>query len=394
MTTHYARIRPPGCAQVCDIAHLLPGKAQSGVSSNFRAALFGDPPAKPIVTTINSVLIVDDEPAVRDLMSLWVKSLGLLPTTAANAEEALATLRGARYDLAVVDVLMPGRDGLWLATEMQRDHPYTAVIIATAYTDLLGPDAPQPDIADVLVKPFQRDRFALALERGRQWRKQALKELQWHAVLTKELRERTLELCAELNASRGDPPAIEWLTAAMSDLVPLALEHGARVARYSAAVAREMALGREATDALVLAARFHDAGKAAMPEALLSKPSPLSPGERAIMRRHVEAGAEILRVRAGARADRAPRPRITRVVRRRRLSEEARGRGNSAGEPHHFGRRRVRHHDRHPPRSIIRRVCRSGVGAPPLRRHPIRSRRARRIPRGAGQTLKGSGLRA
>ena len=262
----------------------LPGRLYLGIR-----------PQATMTPPISSVLIVDDEPAIRDLMSVWVKSLGLQATTAANADEALATLRGARYDLAVVDVLMPGRDGLWLATEMQRDHPYTAVIIATAYTELLGPDAPQPDIADVLVKPFQRDRFALALQRGREWRKQALKELQWHSVLSKELRERTGELCAELKASRGNPPAIEWLTAVMDERAPAVLEHGARVARYAAAVAREMSLERGAIGALELAARFHDAGKAAMPEALLSKPSPLSPGERAIMRRHVEVGADILK---------------------------------------------------------------------------------------------------
>jgi putative nucleotidyltransferase with HDIG domain len=246
------------------------------------------------VTSICSVLIVDDEPAVRDIISRWVTALGLNASTAATADEALFTLRGGRYDLAVVDVQMPGHDGLWLATEMHRDHPCTAVIIATAYTDLLGRDGPQPDIADLLVKPFQRDRFALALERGRQWRKQALEELQWHAVLTKEIRERTDELCERLNASADPSPAIEWLTAVMAKRVPATLEHGARVARYAVAAAREMSLDPRAIDEVELAARFHDLGKAAMPDALLTKPSPLSRGEKAIMRRHVEAGAEIL----------------------------------------------------------------------------------------------------
>src|SRR6185295_12282 len=99
---------------------------------------------------------------------------------------------------------------------------YTAVIIATAYTELLGPDAPQPDIADLLIKPFQRDRFALALERGRQWRKQAL----------------------------------EGLTIVMARRVPATLEHGARVARYAVATAREMSLTPEAIDEIELAARF------------------------------------------------------------------------------------------------------------------------------------------
>ncbi|HZR25460.1 MAG TPA: hypothetical protein VFA59_17830 [Vicinamibacterales bacterium] len=42
---------------------------------------------------MTSVLIVDDEPAVRDIMSRWVASLGLQSHTATNADEALATFR-------------------------------------------------------------------------------------------------------------------------------------------------------------------------------------------------------------------------------------------------------------------------------------------------------------
>ena len=127
------------------------------------------------------------------------------PTTAANADEALDTLRARRYDLAVVDVVMPGRDGLWLATEMQRDYPDTAVIISTAYTELIGTASFSPTWPICSSSRFERDRFKLALERGRQWHKQALEELQWHAVLSKELRERTEELCMALTAGAHDP---------------------------------------------------------------------------------------------------------------------------------------------------------------------------------------------
>ena len=90
------------------------------------------------MTPLNSVLIVDDEPAVRDIMARWVSSLGLHPRTAASADEAIATLKTQHYDLAVIDVMMPGHDGLWLANELRRDHPHTAVVIATGYSEALG----------------------------------------------------------------------------------------------------------------------------------------------------------------------------------------------------------------------------------------------------------------
>src|SRR5204863_1049006 len=58
--------------------------------------------------------------------------------------------------------------------------------------------------------------------------------------------------------------------------------------------ARELRIEDEFGPVIDVAATLHDAGKAAMPEALISKPSPLTPGETAIMRQHVEVGAEIL----------------------------------------------------------------------------------------------------
>jgi cyclic di-GMP phosphodiesterase len=246
------------------------------------------------MTPLNSVLIVDDEPAVRDLMSRWVSALGLRPQTAANAAEALATLRTQQYDLAVIDVMMPGHDGLWLANEVQRDHPHTAVVIATAYTELLDETHQQP-VADLLIKPFQRDRFALAVDRGRQWRKQTLEEMHWHAMLSIELRDRAVAVSAQLQerVACGQTES-EALYALAAERMPETAAHGERVARFAHSVAREMGVLLDVGPALAIAARFHDIGKVAVPEALLTKPSPLTAGENVIMRQHVDVGAEIL----------------------------------------------------------------------------------------------------
>jgi putative two-component system response regulator len=244
---------------------------------------------------LTSVLIVDDEPAVRDLMARWVSSLGLRPQTASNAHEALATLRLRHYDLAVIDVMMPGRDGLWLASELQRQHPHTAVIVATAYTELLGGDAQQAPIADFLIKPFQRERFALAVDRGRQWRKQALEEVHWHAMLSIELRDRAALITHTLaERTAAGMSEAEALAALAVERIPDVAAHGERVARYAQSVARELEVDRALGDDLEIAARFHDIGKIAIPDALISKPSPLTPGEMAIVRRHVDVGAELL----------------------------------------------------------------------------------------------------
>jgi putative two-component system response regulator len=246
---------------------------------------------------MNSVLIVDDEPAVRDIMARWVTSLGLRSHTAENADQALATLRAQQYDLAVIDVMMPGRDGLWLAHELQREHPHTAVVLATAYTELLDAEQPHPEFADLLIKPFQRDRFELAVDRGRQWRKQALEELRWHAQLALELNDGVVDIGNDLRGRvAAGASEIEALLAIALERVPRTMAHAERVTRYALSMAIEIGMDPDAMNVLELAARFHDIGKAAMPMALLTKPSPLTDGEIAIMRKHAQVGGAILQV--------------------------------------------------------------------------------------------------
>jgi len=247
------------------------------------------------MTPVTSVLIVDDEPAVRDLMSRWAASLGLRSTTASNADEALASLRLNHYDLAVIDVMMPGHDGLWLAGELQRDHPSTAVIVATAYTELLGENAQHTPIADFLIKPFQRERFVLAVDRGRQWRKLALEEVHWHAMLSIELRDRTAQVVHLLDQHvAGGVSEHDALATLLAARLPDVAAHGERVARYAQSVAHEINVDPSLFECLGVAARFHDVGKLAMPEGLVAKPAPLTRGESAIMRQHADLGAEIL----------------------------------------------------------------------------------------------------
>jgi cyclic di-GMP phosphodiesterase len=241
---------------------------------------------------MTSVLIVDDEPALRDLMARWAVSLGLEPTTASNSEEALEHLRTGAHDLAVIDIVMPGRNGLWLVEQLRRMHPDMPVVVATAYTDKLA--EAEMLVADFLVKPIKRERFALAVDRGRKWRRQSIEESQWHARLSEEF-DRTLgEILTIVRGRRGTLPDDLFLSRIAAERVPDVMTHGERVAGFARLMAREIALDDEAARMIEQAARFHDIGKAAVPLALLSKPSRMTPGELSVMQRHVEAGADIL----------------------------------------------------------------------------------------------------
>jgi cyclic di-GMP phosphodiesterase len=245
------------------------------------------------MTPLNSVLIVDDDASIRALLARWTESLGLQPCTAASADEALEALNARPFDLAIIDVMMPGKNGLWLAAEVRRHHPDTAVVIATG-NEALVRDSPSP-IADLLIKPFKRDRFVLAVDRGREWRRQAAEELEWQAHLSMEVEVRVADVQSAVERARAqgqDEADLLWQMAVQQ--MPDVVAHCERVVRYTLSIAREMDLHPAELPLFNTAARFHDIGKLAMPEAVLTKPSPLTPGEAVIMRRHVDAGVRIL----------------------------------------------------------------------------------------------------
>lgn len=145
------------------------------------------------------------------------------------------------------------------------------------------------------MKPFQRERFALALDRGCQWRRLALEEMDRHALLATELRERAAQILHALDRRvEGGASEHDALAGLLIERMPGVAAHSARVARYAQSVARELDLDCALGPELDVAARFHDIGKMAMPEAVISKPSALTAAEMAIMRQHVEIGAEMI----------------------------------------------------------------------------------------------------
>src|SRR5438093_9377618 len=83
-----------------------------------------------------SVLVVDDETGVRELIARWLASGGYDVRTASCADEALERVHDAAPAVAVCDVRMPGHDGLWLAKHIRDEAPETAVIMATGVQDV------------------------------------------------------------------------------------------------------------------------------------------------------------------------------------------------------------------------------------------------------------------
>ena len=103
------------------------------------------------------VLVVDDDDRLRDLLRRYLVGHGFLVTTAADAADARARLKGLRFDVIVLDVMMPGEDGMQFARWL-RDGDRTPVLMLTARDSLEDRIAGLDSGADdYLVKPFEPD---------------------------------------------------------------------------------------------------------------------------------------------------------------------------------------------------------------------------------------------
>jgi len=232
------------------------------------------------------VLIVDDEAPVRRLMRRFVEAGGSEAIEAKDAEQALALMAGTGgAAVALCDLRMPGRDGLWLAGQLRGLHPHTAVVMITAVHEF---DAAvmslQSGAVDYVAKPFTQERLHEALERG--LRANASRcEL---AALQQEL-EDSLETVAralsdtELNGSTS----IDAILAMMEARDPGAASHAHRVARRSVNLALALHVEEPLVSDIERAALLHDVGRLAMPDRVLSASAEsLSPGERRLLRGH------------------------------------------------------------------------------------------------------------
>lgn len=106
-----------------------------------------------------SVLVVDDEPAVRDLIQALLRHLGHRVETATGGADALEKLERGEYDLVMTDFLMPGMKGDQLAGEIRKRKPHLPIILLTGHS----PDCISTEFSLVLAKPFTRDDLKRAI---------------------------------------------------------------------------------------------------------------------------------------------------------------------------------------------------------------------------------------
>ena len=121
------------------------------------ARAFVEAPGRPTVRAGRQrVLVVDDEASIRDLLSKTLMSDEYEVDLSSDGQSALERLRATAYDLLIVDLKMPGMDGLSVIREARRLQTELPVLIITGYsTESTAIDALNLGVAGYLTKPFR-----------------------------------------------------------------------------------------------------------------------------------------------------------------------------------------------------------------------------------------------
>jgi putative two-component system response regulator len=220
-----------------------------------------------------TILVVDDDQSVRELLVEHLTELRYQAVAASCAEEALVLLESTTPDLVLTDVHMGAMNGIELCKQLKHDARFqlTPVIILTGAGDLEARVAGLAAGADdFFTKPFDfielRTRVAALLRV-----KSLLDQLeQAESVIT------TLGLTIEARD-------------------PYTAGHCQRLARYAVNLGRVLGVEPSLLRALRLGGFLHDLGKISVPDHVLLKPGPLDTTERTLIETHPVVGEELIR---------------------------------------------------------------------------------------------------
>ncbi len=119
-----------------------------------------------MTTEKTRILVVDDEEIVRESLGGWLEKDGYLVVSASDGRAAVERLKAERWDVLLLDLKMPGMDGLQVLEEAKKLRPEAAAVIMTAYATVdTAVAAMKMGAFDYLVKPFDPEELSLMMQK-------------------------------------------------------------------------------------------------------------------------------------------------------------------------------------------------------------------------------------
>jgi putative nucleotidyltransferase with HDIG domain len=245
---------------------------------------------------LEQILVVDDEEAIREVVSTMLESKGYRCTAVSNGRAAQEQVKKTTPDLVLSDMIMPEMDGIKLLDWLREYDPEIPVIMVTAIHDIsTALEAIRRGAYDYILKPFEKDQLFLGVGRALQHRRLVAENRSYQLQLEHQVEERTAELTRTLDQlERSYDDTLEALGSAL-DLKDAETEgHCQRVTAFTISIAKAMPVPNHYLAILARAAFLHDIGKMAIPDGILRKPGPLTDDEKQIMRKHCQIGYDML----------------------------------------------------------------------------------------------------
>ena len=261
------------------------------------------PPATVEWDFSGGILVVDDEPAIRDLLCEGLRDQGYDCDVASNGQEALDYLKQRRFSLVLSDIDMPSMDGVKLLQNVKEAHPDVEVVMITGVVDVeVALRAMRMGANDYLTKPFNIEEVRLTVEKALEKRRLVLENREYQRVLEDKVAERTVELVFKRREIEelyeklqvSYETTLEALAAALDTRDTETQGHSVRVSEYTAVIARRLGVKDPELTDIRRGALLHDVGKIGISDGVLRKPGKLTPEEWVEMKKHPEIGYRIL----------------------------------------------------------------------------------------------------
>ncbi len=242
------------------------------------------------------VLILDDEPAVCNLLSERLSMEGHRCVTCHSGHDALRLMSKESFDLVISDMRMPEMTGMAFLGEAGQRYPKTAYLMVTAEDDVrVGIEAMKRGASDYIVKPVQLDSLVASVERALEIKRMQLELESYRCSLEEKVEDRTKQLEAAMKRIEMTyDETLEALGAALDLRDTETAGHSERVSRYCLEMARAMGCSKDEFRQILRGSYLHDIGKIGIPDDILLKEGKLTPEETTVMQTHVRIGYDLV----------------------------------------------------------------------------------------------------
>jgi response regulator RpfG family c-di-GMP phosphodiesterase len=250
------------------------------------------------------ILLVDDDPGFRALLRTTFEVVDVEVREAENVAVAEAAIEAAPPEVLVLDVRLPGPDGLGLCRKLKSD-PKTrdiAIVLLTGAEEGTAGAAKEAGADAFLRKPFRPLELFATVERlvgplggvplQEAGRRGGDEQLLLYAQDLRTLLE--IERGQRVLLEKAYQETVMALATALESKDTGTREHSQRVQRYAMELARTVAPDLADDPSTAYGFLLHDVGKIGIPDKILQKPNPLTDAERRLMKTHTVLGEQML----------------------------------------------------------------------------------------------------